>query len=109
MLRRSGKHDRGEDLDLALAVENYLTRSRRVVTRRRGEEELGRFELAADPRGDPDPDDVINEDSTICVFTEPWVSIPRPITDLRLTRKLTFRLPSWDVSSSDPPAEYHGS
>jgi hypothetical protein len=100
-------HDRGEKLDLALAVENYVTRQRNVITRAKAQEKLGVFEVKAEESGElVDPKDVVSENTLLCVFLEPWVKIPKIAGHLWPTKKLTFSLPSWQVSVSDVPEEY---
>jgi hypothetical protein len=103
------RHDRGEKFDFALAVENYLTRERSVVTRTRSTDKLDVFRVREVEPATIDATDVISEDTMLCVFTEPWVGLPKPIGELFPTRKLTFDLPSWDVTASEVPQRYKAS
>lgn len=101
------RHDRAEKLDFALAVENYVTRQRTVITRDKAQEKLGVFELEENESHEPvDPKELLSENTLLCVFLEPWIKIPTITGGVWPTKKLTFSLPSWQVSASAVPVEY---
>jgi hypothetical protein len=99
------RQDRGEKLDFALAVENYVTHQRNIITRPKDADKLSVFEMQNETaREAVDPKDVVSEDTMLAIFLEPWVSIPEMTGQVWPTKKLTFSLPSWDVAVSDVPA-----
>lgn len=106
--QRRFRHDRGESLDFALAVENYVTHQRRVATRSKGTDQLGVFTLPDSPSKPPSQDDIVSENTMLLVFMEPWVRVPRLAGDVYPTKKLAFSLPSWRVTVSDVPTAYRG-
>jgi hypothetical protein len=83
--------DRGRQLDLALAVENYLTRKRRVVTRPARGEVLTVGELPESQPPVPD-DDPLNNGSLLQIFTEPWVTFEKPLENPQRLGTLTVNV-----------------
>lgn len=94
------RYDRGETFDIALAVENYVTHQREVVSRSSREDAVGVAELA--PTGvDSGPQDAVSENTLLQIFTEPWVALPPDIQRVFPCRAVTFTLPGWRVTVSE--------
>lgn len=101
--------DRGQYLDLALAVENFVTNKRHVVTKHRDEASLVvRQFVDGDPGEAADVDDeanrlVVNGD-VFRVITEIWVGDPEPPagTEFAPTKKVRFVWPSWETTIEEP-------
>jgi hypothetical protein len=67
------EHDRGKGLDLALAVENYVTRQRSVVTRQTDSSDVVVQELT-DPQSTETDGDVLENGTLMRIFLEPSVA-----------------------------------
>lgn len=94
--------DRGAGLDLALAVENYVTRAKQVVTRRGADEVMRIYPLEDDAaRSDPDDPEILKNGALLKVILEAWVTAPA-VTAAAPTAAVAFRLPEWDVSITRP-------
>ncbi len=92
--------DRGKGLDLALAVENYVTRQRSVVTRRANSSEVAVVDLKGAQPSEEVDDDVLENGTLFQVFTEPWVD-PGAVEDgSQRTKSIAFKLPNWDITLS---------
>jgi hypothetical protein len=93
--------DRGSGFDLALAVENFVTRARRVVTRR--EDQKMEIYPIDDSRPAPDPDDpeILQNGILLKVVLEAWVTAPA-VTAAAPTAAVAFRLPEWEASVTRP-------
>jgi hypothetical protein len=90
--------DRGAGLDLALAVENYVTRAKQVVTRRGADEEMRIYPLDdAAAHGYPDEPEVLQNGALLKMIHEAWVTAPA-VDSAAPTAAVSFRLPDWDVS-----------
>jgi hypothetical protein len=94
--------DRGAGLDLALAVENYVTRAKQVVTRRGADEVMRIYPLEGDAaRSDPDDSEILQNGALLKVILEAWVAAPT-VTAAAPTAAVAFRLPEWDLSITRP-------
>jgi hypothetical protein len=94
--------DRGAGLDLALAVENYVTRARQVVTRGGGDQEVRIYPLEDDPApGDPDDPEILQNGALLKVILEAWVTAPT-VKSTAPTAAVSFRLPTWDMTVTRP-------
>jgi hypothetical protein len=67
------EHDRGKRLDLALAVENYVTRQRSVVTRQTDSSDVVVQELT-EPQSTEKDGDVLENGTLMRIFLEPSVA-----------------------------------
>jgi hypothetical protein len=96
--------DRGGQLDLALAVENYLTRKRSVVTRPAAGGALTVGELPESQAPGPD-DDVLENGSLFQIFTEPWVTFDKPLEGPRRLETVTVNVHTGTPAAPVTPAE----
>jgi hypothetical protein len=97
--------DRGARLDLAVAVENFMTRQRQVVTRSDETQGVAVFDLAdEDDRPDAVEDGAVANGMLMQVFLEAWVNPPPLTKPPQRTRTVVFTLPNWGVVVSDEPA-----
>lgn len=102
--QRRFEYDRSADLDLAVAVENFMTRQRQVVTRSGGTDSVDVFEIADEDDRDGAADDTVLENGMLMqIFLEAWVNTSPLTTPPRLTRSVAFELPDWDVVISEGP------
>jgi hypothetical protein len=94
--------DRGAGLDLALAVENYVTNARRFVARRDVGSALAVMSAneSADPVNRPDPA-VLQNGSVMKVILEAWVAPPE-VQSAVPTAAVAFRLPDWKMTIAQP-------
>lgn len=97
------EHDRRQNFDFALAVENYLTRQRRVAARGTGAETMGVHELHDAPA--VPAEEVVQIGSIIPVVLEYWVGLGRVPEPAKHVRPITFTLPKWDVVQQRDPAD----
>jgi hypothetical protein len=90
--------DRGVGLDLALAVENYVTNARRFVARRDAGSDLSVMPAneSADPADPPDPE-VLQNGVVMKVILEAWVAAP-DVQSAVSTAAVAFRLPDWKMT-----------
>lgn len=94
--------DRGARLDLALAVENYVTRARQVVTRGGGDQVMRIYPLGDNPaHGDPDDPEILQNGDLFKVVLEAWVTAPA-VESAAPTATVSFLLPDWDVGVTRP-------
>lgn len=97
------RFDRGESLDFAVAVENFMTRQRQVVTKAREAADLSVFTLGDDEDRPGAPDnDVVTSYTLFQVHTEAWIGshpLPEPA---KRTARVTFSLPEWTVAVQTP-------
>ena len=95
--------DRGAKYDIALAVENYVTRQRNVVARVGGSSQT----TLSDPmpgRVDRTPaGDVLQNGSLMRVFTDPFVDSNDKADQVGLTNEIIFNLPTWGVIRGATP------
>jgi hypothetical protein len=96
--------DRGGQLDLALAVENYLTRKRSVVTRPAAGGALTVGELPGSQPPGPD-DDVLENGSLFQIFAEPWVTFEKPLEDPQWLETLTVNVHTGTPAAPATPAQ----
>lgn len=101
------EHDRGSGLDLALAVENFMTRQRRVATRGADHGGLATFDL---PEGQApaSDDDVLKNGTLMQAFLEAWVRPHSLVQPASRTRPVSFALPSWKPTVPDRAAPADG-
>lgn len=97
------EYDRAGTLDLAVAVENYVTRQRTVVSRQSESAQLSVDELG-DPPPPGDDDDVLENGVIFSIVTEPYVTLDAMPEDPERTASLTFTLGGNTVPQSPPPA-----
>jgi hypothetical protein len=93
--------DRGNGLDIALAIENYVTRERSVVYRRSDGPEMARSELVSHAPSEGDRGEVIENGELMQIFTEPWVEVGPIECEPSRTAGLTFTLPGWETRARD--------
>lgn len=95
--------DRGAKYDIALAVENYVTRQRNVVARAGGSNQTTLSEPMPEvaPRA-ADPD-VLQNGSLIRIFTDPFVSFEENADQVGFTNEIIFELPTWAVRRGETP------
>lgn len=94
------EYDRGGTLDLALAVENYVTQQRSVVTRSTASSALEVAELGEPPSEGTDTD-VLQNGVLFRVFTEPYVSLGAMPDDPQRTTQLNIRVNAARLASSE--------
>jgi hypothetical protein len=95
--------DRGNAFDLAVAVEHYMTREKRVVTRRTSTEMLESFDLLDTDSGErpPHSDELVNG-TVIRIILEPYVMPEEFDVPIHRTGGVAFALPDWTASSFVP-------
>lgn len=94
--------DRGAGLDLALAVENYITRARQVVTRGGADQEMRIYPLEDDAtKSEPDDPEILQNGAVLKVILEAWVTTP-DVESVAPTAVVSFRLPEWEASVTLP-------
>lgn len=95
--------DRGAKYDIALAVENYVTRQRNVVARVGGSSQT----TLSDPmpaNADRTPDaDVLQNGSLMRIFTDPFVVCDEKADQVGFTNEIIFDLPTWGVRRGATP------
>lgn len=99
------EYDRAGELDLALAIENFMTRQRQVVTRARASSGVAAFDLQNEAHDRAGSSDVLENGMVMQVFLEPWVQPPPLQRPPAPARSLSFTLPSWDVQAAATPGE----
>jgi hypothetical protein len=95
--------DRGAKYDIALAVENYMTRQRNVVARVGGSAETTLSEPIPQRTPNALDADVLQNGSLIRVFTDPFVSFEENTDQVGFTNELIFELPTWTVRRGETP------
>lgn len=83
--------DRGAQHDLALALENYLTRQRNIVTRASAGGPLAVAELTDTAPLAPE-EDVLQNGAVFPIITEPWVSIGKALTNPQRLETATINI-----------------
>jgi hypothetical protein len=91
------EYDRGRGLDLALAVENYVTRQRSVVTRRADSTTVASFELKEPRTPDESDQDVLQNGVLLGIFTEPWVALDAIPEAPQRTAAIGFTFPNLEA------------
>jgi hypothetical protein len=95
--------DRGSKYDIALAVENYVTRQRNVVARACGSAETTLSNPIQIPTT-PDPaGDVLQNGSLMKIFTDPFVTFEEQADQVGFTNELIFELPTWLLRRGQTP------
>ena len=93
--------DRG-GLDLALAVENYVTRAKQVVTRVGADQALRIYPFEGDAaQGDLDDPEILQNGALLKVILEAWVTAPA-VETAAPTAAVSFRLPEWFATVTRP-------
>ncbi len=96
------EYDRAARLDLAVAVENFVTRQRQVVTRSGETQDVAVFDLADDEGGPTIAENAGLKNGTVMqIFLEAWVHPPPLKQPPQRTEAVVFTLPNWDVAVSD--------
>ncbi|MCW3033305.1 MAG: hypothetical protein JWM60_1650 [Solirubrobacterales bacterium] len=90
--------DRGAQHDLALALENYLTRQRNIVTRASAGGPLAVAELTDTAPPAPE-EDVLQNGTVLPVITEPWVSIGKALTNAQRLKTATVNIRTEDSTA----------
>lgn len=67
--------DRGETVDFALTIENYITRQRNIVSQPKAS---GKVDITDQLQHSEKPDDALENGSVLRVFTQAWVDFPTP-------------------------------
>lgn len=93
-------HDRGQSLNLAVAVEHFMTRQRQVVVRPQGSDNLKVYELEDNAAKEPSAD-VVTSDTLLRVFLEPWVNPSQPPADIEAGNVVCFDLPDWTTTVTE--------
>lgn len=91
--------DRGKSYDIALAVENFVTKQRNLVARSAGSSETTLStplpsESADEPTG---RGDVFRNGSLMRIFTDPFVEFDDKVDQWGYTNEIIFDLPTWGV------------
>ncbi len=87
--------DRGKGFDLALAVENYVTRQRSVVVRQTDSADVAVHDLRGGGPSDQDRAEALANGTLLRIFTDPWVQA-HPVTgDPQRTTGVVFAPPDW--------------
>jgi hypothetical protein len=95
--------DRGAKYDIALAVENYVTRQRNVVAR------VGGSPLTTLspplPKASPNvrAEEVFQNGSLMKIFTDPFVEIDDKVDQWGYTNEIILELPTWTVRRAATP------
>lgn len=97
--------DRGKGFNIALAVENYVTRERSVVAQRRDSAKVAVADLRNDGVTGEDRDDVLENGQLLQIFTEPWVQVGKVESEPQRTLGLRFTLPDWETQVERPESE----
>jgi hypothetical protein len=98
-------HDRGQGLDLALAVEHFMTRQRQVVIRSKEGEVLQVYSVpdqAEHADADADADDVMTPNTLLRIFTEAWVDVGEVKATAPSGNLVRFDLPDWTTTVTEP-------
>ncbi len=86
--------DRGAKYDVALAVENFVTKQRNIVSRAKG----GAPQLSgALPQPPPQPHpDALQNGMLFRIFTDPWVTFTeKPTAQVGAASEVILDLPGW--------------
>ncbi len=86
------EHDRGQNLDVALAIEHFVTKQKQIVIRHRDREHVDVFNLQHE-LGEP-PDDVMTPDTLLRIELEPWVNPSPPKSEIRPGNRTRFEMPA---------------
>jgi Restriction endonuclease len=89
--------DRGRELDLALAVENYVTRQRSVVVRHPDSRDMAIHDLQDDGPSEQDRSEALMNGTLLRIFLEPWVQPDPVVGNPKRTSGIVFAPPDWTV------------
>jgi hypothetical protein len=92
--------DRGKELDLALAVENYVTRQRSVVVRQADSSDVAVHDLRGEGPSDQDRADALSNGTLLRIFTEPWIQAHPVADDPQRMSGTVFAPPDWTAKPS---------
>jgi hypothetical protein len=95
------EYDRGGTLDLAIAVENYVTEQRSVVTMSTASSALEVTELGEPPSEGAD-EDLLENGMLFRVFTEPYVGLDAVPDGAPRTARLTVRVNAGPSAPREP-------
>jgi len=96
--------DRGAKYDIALAVENYMTRQRNVVSRINGSSETT---LSTPIPSNPSSEqgvDILQNGSLMRIFADPFVAVEEEAGQVGFTNEIIFDLPNWGVRRGVAPS-----
>jgi hypothetical protein len=82
-------------LDLALAVENYVTRQRSVVVRQADSEDVAVYDLRDEGPSDQDRAEALTNGILLRIFTKPWVQAHPVAGDPQRASSVLFAPPDW--------------
>jgi hypothetical protein len=95
--------DRRMAFDLAVAVEHYMTREKRVVTRRTSSDTLESFHLPDIDRGETEPaSDALVNGTVFRIILAPYVPPQKLDGSVHRTGGVAFKLPEWTATSFVP-------
>jgi hypothetical protein len=97
------EHDRGHGLDLAVAIEHYITRERRIMAKAKNDDKVTVTELRKTPATFGDDPDILKNGVLFRLIAEPWVNMPDIEGAPVPAKQVTFRLPDWVVDVSNRP------
>jgi hypothetical protein len=103
VMQQNFKHDRGQNLNLALAVEHLMTRQRQVVVRPKVGEGVGVYEL----QDRSEVDDAVTPDTLFRLFLEPWVGLGEVKAKVVRGNAVRFELPDWTTRVTERPQFAH--
>jgi hypothetical protein len=94
------RYDRGQNLNLALAVEHLMTRQRQAVVRLKEDEGVRVYELPDDPN---DVADAVTPNTLFRLFMEPWVAPGEVKAQVLSGNAVRFQLPDWTTRVIERP------
>lgn len=95
--------DRGAKYEIALAVENYVTRQRNAVARVAGSSALRLSDPLANNEAKAPEADVLQNGSLMRIFTDPFVTFDENVDQVGFTNEIIFDLPTWGVRRGATP------
>lgn len=96
--------DRGAKYDIALAVENYVTRQRNVVARTGGSSKTTLSAPLPSAVTHTAGENVLQNGSLMRLFTDPFVAFDDKMDQWGYTNEIIFELPTWSVRRGATPA-----
>jgi hypothetical protein len=95
--------DRGAKYDIALAVENYVTRQRNVVARVGGSPLTTLSPPLPKASQNVRAEEVFQNGSLMKIFTDPFVEIDDKVDQWGYTNEIILELPTWTVRRGATP------
>jgi hypothetical protein len=95
------QHDRGKNVNLARAVEHFMTQQRQVVVRARPGDGVTVYELNDVSEDGNDGNDVVTPNTLLGIFLEPWVNLGAITTPVESGNAVHFDLPDWTTTVFD--------